>query len=70
MELDIVAMSYGCAKKVGDRNQEDFEEKVKLCFCEAFIEELKKVSGSDLAPHYLESIYTVEDRRTRVIFEF
>lgn len=70
MELDIVAMTHRCAEKVGDRNQEDFKEKVKICFCEAFIEELKKVSGPELAPHYLESVYIHEERKVRVTFEF
>lgn len=70
MKLDVVAINYENAKKLGNRNQDGYEEMMKICFCETFIEELKKVKGSDLAPHYKESIYIVDEGKTRVTFEF
>lgn len=66
MELDIVKMFHDCRQKVGKENQ----SKVIACFCETFIEELKKVKGEELALHFESATYEVDRKECLVTFHF
>ena len=66
MELDILAMFYDCRQKVGSENQ----EQVIACFCDKFIEELKKVEGEELALHFESAMYEQGRKETLLTFHF
>lgn len=66
MELDIVAMLAECRKKATNKSRAEVEQ----LFCEAFIEEIKKVKGVELAPHFTSAVFDADKKKSVVTFEF
>ena len=65
--MDIVKITAQCSEELGGNKT---QEAMKECFCEKFIDELKKIDAKELAKCYVGSTFIVAEKKTRVTFLF